>query len=89
MAQNRRKHIRTPYHATVALSHPSFGTVNVQTKDISEGGLAVDFGHHIPPPVGTVVDVIIKRYTGPINKEPLSMNVVYAHSDGMVGLAFK
>lgn len=89
MARNRRKHIRMPYHAVVALSHPSFGTVNVKTRDISEGGLAVDFGHHVPPPVGTVVDVIIKRYTGPINKEPLPMSVVYAHPGGMVGLAFK
>ena len=86
---NRRKYVRMPYHATVEISHPGFGILNVQTKDISDGGLAVNFGKNIPPPVGTLVHVVIKRYTGRVNAEPLPMRVVYVQPQGQVGLAFE
>ena len=39
------------------------------------------------PPEGTVVEVIIRRYTGALNERPVRMQVVHKNREGM-GLAF-
>ena len=89
MMENRRQFLRTASDALVEMSHPGFGTVTVRARDLSEGGLSVDMGNHLIPPVGTVVKVIIKRHTGIINSEPVDMQVRYIQQEGRrVGLMF-
>ena len=70
------------------LIHPGFGRITVRARDLSDGGISVVMGSHVCPPVGTVVDVIIKRHTGVLNAEPVAMQVRHVQADGVVGLAF-
>ncbi len=88
MENNRRKHLRTATRTMVEMRHPSFGTVNVKAGDLSDGGISVEMGNHIPPPLGTIVSVIIKRHTGAINAEPVEMKVVHVNTKGRAGLMF-
>jgi hypothetical protein len=85
---NRRQYMRTASDAMVEMSHPQLGTLTVRARDLSEGGISVDMGHHVAPPVGTVLKVRIKRHTGSINSEPLQMRVVHVQSAKLVGLSF-
>jgi hypothetical protein len=85
--ENRRRSLRTAADVLVELSHPGFGILNVRASDLSEGGMAVDMGHHIAPPVGTEVKVLIKRHTGIINSEPVAMRVMHIDNK-RVGLMF-
>lgn len=87
VGENRRA-LRTSIDATVTMSHPSFGTITVKAHDLSDGGIAVDISHHISPPIGTIVDVIIKRHKGTLNTTPIPMLVKHIQSNGLIGLAF-
>ena len=87
MNENRRD-MRTASDAIVVMSHPSFGNVTVKARDLSDGGISVHMGSHIGPPVGTVVDVIIKRHKGALNATPIPMIVKHSQPGGVVGLAF-
>jgi hypothetical protein len=86
--KDNRRYLRTSSNATVIVSHPSFGSISAKARDLSDGGIAVDMANHISPPVGTVVDVIIKRYTGVLNAKPIPMIVKHIEANGIVGLAF-
>ena len=88
MDRENRRALRTSSDALVTMSHPSFGTITVKARDLSDGGIAVDVSHHISPPVGTVVDVIIKRHKGALNVTPIPMIVKHIEQGGIVGLAF-
>ena len=84
----QRRYVRTPTSALVEMQHPSLGQIQVQARDLSEGGIFAVMGRHqAPPPVGTVVMVRIKRHTGTINQTPVAMRVVH-HQSGGIGLAF-
>lgn len=83
----QRLHSRTPSAALVELLHPALGRIEVRARDLSDGGIFVLMGSHVPPPVGTVLQVRIKRFTGAINQEPVPMRVVH-HQSGGIGLAF-
>lgn len=85
--QDQRRFMRASSEALVEISHPSFGTLELKARDLSDGGVSVFLGNHISPPVGTVVKVKIKRHSGVINNEPVDMQVVHQHSGGM-GLMF-
>lgn len=85
--EEQRRHPRTASAAVVEMHHPSFGVIEVKARDLSEGGIFVLMGNHIPPPPGTVVQVRIKRYTGVINQQPVAMRVVHRQQDG-IGLSF-
>lgn len=83
----KRQHPRSSLHATAIISHPSF-RATVKVINISAGGLSVDMSNTSRPPVGTVVDVLIKKPTGTINEKPLAMRVKHIQPNGIVGLAF-
>jgi hypothetical protein len=85
--QEQRKYSRSTSQASVEISHPSFGMLELKAKDLSEGGLFVFMGSHIGPPIGTVLQARIKRYSGYINKDPIDMQVMHYVSGGM-GLMF-
>jgi hypothetical protein len=85
--EEQRRHSRTTSVALVELAHPALGRMEVKARDLSDGGIFVLMGQHIAPPIGTVLQVRIKRFTGTINQEPVAMRVVH-HQSGGVGLAF-
>lgn len=80
--------MRTSSDAQVLMSHPGFGTINVKARDVSDGGISVVMGSNVSPPVGTIVNVIIKRHTGALNAEPIPMEVMHIQPGGIVGLSF-
>ena len=53
----KRKHVRTTVSAAVELMHPSFGSLSVKTRDMSNGGVFLFTGNRIELPVGTEVSV--------------------------------
>lgn len=83
-----RKYLRTASDAQVQMTHPAFGTVTVKARDLSDGGVSVLMGIHVSPPVGTVVNVIIKRHKGALNASPVPMEVRHVEPGGIVGLRF-
>lgn len=85
--QEQRRYLRTSSEALVEITHPSLGQMELRARDLSEGGIFVHLGHHIAPPVGTVVKARIKRHTGLINENPVDMEIVH-HQDGGMGLKF-
>ena len=85
--QEQRKYVRSSSTALVEMTHPSFGTLSGKARDLSEGGVFVQLGNDVLPPVGTVVQVRIKRYTGTINADPVAMKVMHQQAGG-VGLMF-
>ena len=85
--QEQRLHSRASSAALVELFHPALGHIEVKARDLSDGGIFVLMGNHIAPPIGTLLRVRIKRFTGAINQEPVAMRVVH-HQSGGVGLAF-
>lgn len=87
MHQEKRRHARTPSTAVVEMQHPVLGLIEVKARDLSDGGISVLMGNVPPPPLGLVLMIRIKRYTGVINQEPVPMKVVH-HNTGCVGLSF-
>jgi len=87
MDEEQRRFSRTASSALVEMHHPSFGTIEVKARDLSDGGIFVIMGNHPAPPVGTLLQVRIKRYTGVINQDPIPMRVVHQQPGG-VGLVF-
>ena len=85
--EEQRHYVRRPSGALVEMHHPSFGTIEIKARDLSDGGIFALMGNYQAPPVGTTVMVRIKRYTGVINQEPIAMRVVHQQTGG-IGLAF-
>ena len=83
----RRRHKRKPLQATVILRHPALGEMKTRAIDMSDGGLFVDTGCQLGPPVGAVVQVMIKRLSGPLNEYPINMQVIHRRDSGL-GLKF-
>lgn len=84
----QRRSIRSPVAALVEMRHPALGVIEARARDLSEGGIFVLGGNYVLPPVGTVLQVRIKRYSGVINDQPVAMRVVHHQPHGM-GLAFQ
>lgn len=83
----RRRHARKPLQATVTLRHPALGELKTRAIDMSDGGIFVDTGCQLGPPIGSVVQVMIKRLSGPVNDSPINMQVVHRRDSGL-GLKF-
>lgn len=88
MTIENRAFLRTTSAALVEMRHASFGSITVRARDLSDGGISVNIGHHISPPEGTVLDVIIRRHSGIINQNPVKMQVMHVQAGGIVGLKF-
>ena len=82
---NRRKDLRTKIKAKVKFSHPSVGSVLLDSGDISDGGVFLFNGDITPPELGESVTV---QMTGlPVEAPIVGMKIVRFTSDGM-GLQF-
>lgn len=85
--EDKRRFVRDDCSAMVEISHPHMGIIELKAKDLSDGGVFVFLGQHVAIPIGTLLNVRIKRHTGIINIDPVSMRVVHHNSGGM-GLMF-
>lgn len=83
----RRRTRRRKIAATVLLRHPALGEQKMKMTNMSDGGIFLAVGHNVPPPVGAVIEVLIKPLTGLINERPVMMEVVHRRDDGL-GLKF-
>lgn len=85
MSRDQRKHIRTKLTSNVRLTHPDTGTIEVKTRDISDGGIYVLSRITNLPPVGSQVKV--QLMDTPFEAPILDMKIVRMEDDG-IGLAF-
>ncbi|WP_341771092.1 PilZ domain-containing protein [Pseudomaricurvus hydrocarbonicus] len=83
----RRQFERKPTSIRVEMTHPAFGTIIGFARDISDGGASVLIENYQVPPVGTIVEVRFKKMVGPINAEPVKMQIVHHHRN-TAGLMF-
>lgn len=87
MDNERRRFERKPTSIRVEMTHPTFGTIVGFARDLSDGGASVLVENYQIPPLGTIVEVKFKRVVGPINNEPVKMQIVHQHRK-LVGLMF-
>ena len=78
----------TAHQIVAEIKNAEYGEVVALGHSLTDQGLIVDFGINPGPPIGTVVEVIIKRHTGAINKHAVTMLVAQLHPDGEYELVF-
>lgn len=82
---NNRQHPRTAMKCMIKISHPSFGDVVAQTRDLSDGGVYVKHGDLHALKLG---DVVTGQVQGmPIEAPVLQMMVTRVDAEG-VGFCF-
>jgi len=85
MSSELRQHIRTALTSSVKLTHPDTGTIEVKTKDISDGGIYLLSTITNLPPVGSQVKV--QLIDTPFEAPVLDMIIVRLDPNG-IGLKF-
>ncbi|NOQ79761.1 MAG: PilZ domain-containing protein [Gammaproteobacteria bacterium] len=85
MSNELRQHIRTALTSSVKLTHPDTGTIEVKTKDISDGGIYILSTITNLPPVGSQVKV--QLIDTPFEAPVLDMLIVRVDPHG-IGLKF-
>ncbi len=55
--QEKRKYIRTAFGANVRLMHANIGTLDVEMRDMSDGGVFLFTGDRVDLPVGERVKI--------------------------------
>lgn len=85
MSSELRQHIRTALTSSVKLTHPDTGTIEVKTKDISDGGIYILSTITDLPPVGSQVKV--QLIDTPFEAPVLDMLIVRVDLHG-IGLKF-
>ncbi len=85
MSSELRQHIRTALTSSVKLTHPDTGTIEVKTKDISDGGIYILSTITNLPPVGSQVKV--QLIDTPFEAPVLDMLIVRVEPHG-IGLKF-
>ncbi|CAD5106760.1 PilZ domain-containing protein [Zestomonas carbonaria] len=82
---NQRQHPRTPMKCRIRISHPSFGELVAQTRDLSDGGVYVRHVDLLALPLGAEVTGQVQDL--PIEAPILRMRVMRVDAEG-VGLRF-
>jgi len=85
MSKDLRQYVRTSLTSKVKLTHPDTGTIEVKTKDISDGGIYVLSAMSDLPPVGSQVKV--QLIDTPFEAPVLDMIIVRIEPNG-IGLKF-
>ncbi|TQV76072.1 PilZ domain-containing protein [Exilibacterium tricleocarpae] len=85
MNSDQRRCPRTPLKCRIKITHVSIGEIEVNTRNISDGGVFIVTGDIEMPPVGTVV---VGQVQGMPEPAPLlDMEIVRVEPEG-VGLRF-
>ncbi|WP_122492269.1 PilZ domain-containing protein [Pseudomonas viridiflava] len=82
---NQRQSPRTSLKCRIKISHPSFGELLAQTRDLSDGGVFVKHDELTSLVLGDVVTGQVQDL--PIEAPVLQMEVMRVNGDG-VGLRF-
>lgn len=85
MSRDQRQHIRTKLTSNVRMTHSDIGTIEVKTRDISDGGIYILSKITNLPPVGSEVQV--QLMDTPFEAPILDMKIVRLEDDG-IGLQF-
>jgi len=83
---NQRRYPRTAMKCRIKISHPSFGELIAQTRDLSDGGVYAKHPDLVALPLGALVSGQVQDL--PIEAPRLQMEVVRVDAEG-VGLRFK
>jgi hypothetical protein len=83
-----RESFFTAKQLVIIIKNNDYGEITVTGHSLTDTGVIADFGLHCKPPIGTVVEVLIKRHTGILNKTPIPMKVITEHPDGDFQLVF-
>ncbi len=85
MSEKQRQYVRTSLTSSVKLTHPDIGTIEVKTRDISDGGICLFSTNTNLPPVGSLVQV--QLLDTPFEAPILDMVIVRVEKNG-IGLKF-
>lgn len=88
MTSENRKHLRIGLAVEIELSLPGQGTINVRTRNISDGGLYLLLDDIQLPPIGSEVTVRLKNQLGDGEEPPTNRATVVRHETDGVGLEF-
>ncbi len=80
-----RKYVRTRLTSSVKLTHPDIGSIEVKTRDISDGGIYLLSKITNLPPIGS--EVTVQLLDTPFEAPVLTMRIVRVENNG-IGLAF-
>ncbi|MCK5880279.1 MAG: hypothetical protein KAG18_00310 [Sinobacterium sp.] len=83
-----RESFFTAQKLVVIVKNNDYGQITLLGHSLTDSGVIVDFGKHNAPPTGTVMNVVIKRHTGVLNKNPVPMKLIAEHPDGEFELVF-
>jgi len=86
--KNNRQHLRIGLVVDIELTLPDNEVMQVQTKNISDGGLYLVIDTRGIPPIGTEVQVRIKNQLGDGEEAPINRALVVRHEVDGVGLKF-
>ena len=86
--KNNRQHLRIGLVVDIELTLPDNQVMQVQTKNISDGGLYLVIDTKGIPPIGTEVRVRIKNQLGDGEEAPINRALVVRHEVDGVGLKF-
>ena len=77
---NQRQYPRTPMKCRIKISHPSFGDLIAQTRDLSDGGVYVRHPDLADLSVGSIVSGQVQDL--PIEAPILQMEVMRVDAEG-------
>lgn len=83
-----RESFFTAKQLVVIIKNSDYGEIKLQGHSLTDSGVIVDFSLHVAPPIGTVMEVVIKRHTGVLNKKSVPMQLIAEHPDGDFELVF-
>ena len=88
MSIENRKHLRIGLTVDIELTLPGQPTVDVRTRNISDGGLYLILDDIELPPIGTEVQVKLKNQLGDGEEPPVNRAKVVRHESSGIGLEF-
>ena len=87
MESDKRKHPRVNIPSPIELEYPGHGTQNLLLRDMGHGGVFVEKGEDLMPPVGATVFIKIAGGLGDGEAPLVEAKVVRSTDDG-IGLHF-
>ncbi|MFW2373189.1 MAG: PilZ domain-containing protein [Gammaproteobacteria bacterium] len=88
MGNEQRRHLRIGVEVDIEMTVPEQTTVNVHTRNISDGGLFIVLDDTPMPEIGTTVSVKLKHLLGDGDEAPTNQARVVRHEPDGIGLEF-
>lgn len=88
MSREQRRHLRIGVEVDIEMTVPGQHTVDVHTRNISDGGLFIILDDTTMPELGTRVMVKLKHPLGDGEEAPTNLACVVRHEHDGIGLEF-